>query len=148
MTSDYFSHQVTESLSHFICTFVPNSLFVLYNDMMEIKTGCDIVSIKRFEQSARRGDGNFLGMVFSTHELANAPKIESRAGIFAAKESVIKALGLHAGDWKKIEIAKNQSGRPSLTLHGVNQSIASNDISISHDGEYAIAVALFLIHDS
>jgi len=116
--------------------------------MMEIKIGCDIVSLAKFKRSAQRSKPRFLGKIFSSSELAGTASVESLAGMFAAKEAVIKALELKAGDWHKIEIVKNKSGRPEIMLRGINREIASHDISISHDREYAIAFAVFLIPPS
>ncbi|MDA2922316.1 holo-ACP synthase [Patescibacteria group bacterium AH-259-L07] len=111
---------------------------------MEITIGCDHVNIKKFKKSVQRGGGTFLNKIFSPHELVNARAEETLAGLFAAKEAVIKALALKAGDWHKIEIVKNESGRPEVKLLGLEHKIVSQDISISHDGEYAFAVAVFL----
>lgn len=116
---------------------------------MEIKIGCDIVRIKRFKESVRRGGEIFLNKIFSIRELAGNPLAEKLVGIFAAKEAVIKALGeelqLKAGDWKKIEITKKTNGKPEIKLLKFNREILSCDISISHDGDYAIAVAIFML---
>lgn len=123
---------------------------------MEVKIGCDLVNIKKFKKSAQRGESKFLNKIFSPSELAGSPKMETLAGIFAAKEAVIKALAaegeprhrreLKAGDWHKIEIVKNKNGRPKAKLSESHMKIISNDISISHDGEYAVAIAVFLIN--
>ena len=51
---------------------------------------------------------------------------------------------LPAGSWQRIEIEKGKTGRPMAKLSGVEENIASQDISISHDGEYVMAVAVFL----
>ncbi len=112
---------------------------------MTIKTGCDIVNIKRFKKSLERGGSNFLDKIFLPQELAVSEKIETLAGIFATKEAVIKALELKAGDWHEIEIIKNKNGRPEIKMLKLNNIIISQDISISHDGDYAMAVAVFLI---
>lgn len=104
---------------------------------MKIRTGCDIVEIKRFSAT----DKKVLGKIFTKNELKNA-KAESLAGIFAVKESVRKIF--NELDWHDVEVRKLKNGKPDLILHK-KKSIISSDISISHDGEYAIAVALFLI---
>jgi phosphopantetheine--protein transferase-like protein len=74
--------------------------------------------------------------------------LERLAGIFAAKEAVLKALELKAGSWKKIEVRKTKEGRPEVRLIGLDKNIKSQDISISHDGQYAVAVAIFLVHSA
>lgn len=113
---------------------------------MIAKTGCDIVHITRFQKSVKKGGNNFLGKVFSSHELSANPSIETLAGFFAAKEAVVKALGL-IGEWHNIEISKEDSGRPYVKVNYSNNEIISHDISISHDGDYAMASAIFLISD-
>jgi phosphopantetheine--protein transferase-like protein len=112
---------------------------------MKIKTGCDLVHIKKFEKSMKRGGGAFLSNIFSPHELSNNPSIESLAGLFAAKESTKKAFEITSKNWKEIEITKNKSGKPSIKIDELQDIIMSSDISISHDGDYAIAVATFLL---
>ncbi len=111
---------------------------------MEVKIGTDIVSIKRFQSLISEKS---LERLFLPSELHDR-KPEHLAGIFAAKESVMKALGIPAGTWQKIEIIYEKNGRPKLNLAlGLiaGKSISSSDLSISHDGEYAIASAVFLI---
>ena len=112
---------------------------------MRIKTGCDIVHISRFKKFAANGDSYFLNKIFSSHELAASSNIHTLAGFFAAKEAVLKALELSPGEWQKIEITKDASGRPRTSLNDIPINIINHDISISHDGDYAMAVAMFLI---
>ena len=113
---------------------------------MDIKIGCDLVHIGRFKESIERGGKGFLNKVFTQAELASASKPENLAGIFAAKEAVIKALDLKVGDWHRIQILKKRNGRPEVKLLEFDEEILS-DISISHNKEYAMAVAIFLIHN-
>lgn len=69
------------------------------------------------------------------------------AGLFAGKEAVLKAfkLGLKGG-MKDVKILHDESGAPEVFLSGklktFFQKSAKADIqlSIAHDGEYAIAV--------
>lgn len=112
---------------------------------MKIKTGCDIVNVEKFKLSVERGGKEFLKKIFSDHELSANHSIESLAGIFSAKESVIKALDMRADEWRKMEIIKTEIGRPELKLEASNKKIASYDISISHDSGYAVSMAVFLI---
>ena len=112
---------------------------------MNIKTGCDLVPITKFKKSAERGGNAFLEKIFSSHELTNCSSPQSMAGLFAAKEAVKKALSLKADDWKKIEVIKDGDGRPRVKLIEIDHPIISSDISISHDGDYAMATATFLL---
>jgi phosphopantetheine--protein transferase-like protein len=106
---------------------------------MKVKVGCDIARIKRFE----RLDNKVLDKIFNKNELKNK-RAESLAGIFAAKESVKKVF--NDLDWHDIEIKKEKSGKPLLILHKKKEAL-SYDISISHDGKYAFAVAAFVMEN-
>lgn len=117
---------------------------------MQIKTGCDLVYIPKFKTAATRNpDNNFLAHIFTTHELHHNPELNSLAGKFAAKEAIFKALDyLKPGDWHQIEILNLASGKPVIKLVDSHAAkIVSSDISISHDGDYALAVCCFLIED-
>lgn len=110
---------------------------------MSVKIGCDLVRVGRFEKSAKIG--GFLEKILSASEISSAKNSASLAGMFAAKEAIIKALGMKAGDWQKIEIKKDGGGRPYARIADSPLEILSQDISISHDGDYAMAIAVFLI---
>jgi len=117
---------------------------------MNIKIGCDIVKISRFKDLVENNKSETLSTLFSNHELTNAKSPESLAGIFAAKESVIKALGFKPGNWHLIEIIKQENGKPTIQLHHepdmfIISQIMSHDVSISHDGEYVFATSCFII---
>lgn len=75
--------------------------------------------------------------VFSEKEIEYCKTPESFAGIFAAKEAYFKALG--SGINKRLcelQILHNEKGSPYIC--GVEKS----DVSISHDGEYAISTVI------
>lgn len=113
---------------------------------MEVKLGTDIVYLPRFRQSFTKYSQKFKRDIFSESELKNQD-IEHLAGIFSAKESVVKALDLKAGSWKLIEILNLKSGKPFVRLNpklGL-KNIESCDISISHHGDYVISVAVFIV---
>jgi holo-[acyl-carrier protein] synthase len=71
------------------------------------------------------------------------------AGRWAAKEAVSKVLGLgvRGVGWRDIEIVRLPTGQPSVKLHGraatraEQLGMARIAVSISHEGEYAVAVA-------
>ena len=102
-----------------------------------IKCGVDLVFIPEFEERAKRGGEGLLRKIFWESELRNTES-SHLAGIFAAKEAVLKALGLPAGSWDKIEVSYGKSGRPKVRVLG--KKIKSCDLSISHAGDYAVAV--------
>ena len=99
-----------------------------------IKIGCDIVEIERIKNL----DSDALKKIFHEVELNNKP--ETLAGMFAAKEAVKKVF--NELNWLDIEISKESSGKPTLII---NKDVESFDLSISHDGLYAIANVVFLI---
>ncbi len=102
---------------------------------MKVKIGCDIVKIRRLQEIDRKT----LLKIFHETELRNKP--ETLAGFFAAKESckkVFKNL-----DWHDIEIKKKRNEKPFLIINKKN--IIHHDVSISHDGEYAMATAIFIL---
>ena len=108
--------------------------------------GIDIVDTKRFIYD--ESDSRLLKW-FTVDELAycfrKTPSSNSLAGKFAAKEAIIKILtkeGINISHLKEIEILNDEDGKPfvnSSPLQYLNNKIR---ISISHDGDFAIAVAL------
>ncbi|MBI2550573.1 holo-ACP synthase [Candidatus Woesearchaeota archaeon] len=128
---------------------------------MRARVGVDLVYLPRF----RKVMGKIRDTVFSPSELKSLKDSEAKhkscygrtvqsayadlhiAGIFAAKEAVMKALSLKAGSWLNIEVANKKSGKPVVKL-AKNLSkgkIVSCDLSISHDGDYAMAVFVALV---
>ncbi len=104
---------------------------------MKVKVGCDIVEIKRFNKL----DNKMLNKIFHKNELKNL-KAESLAGLFAAKESCKKVF--NDLNWHDIEIKKKRNGK-SLLILKKDKDVLNYDLSISHDGGYAIATVVFLI---
>jgi holo-[acyl-carrier protein] synthase len=113
--------------------------------------GTDIVRVARLEKHAARPDSGFLHRSFTERELqVCGDRVSSLAGRWAAKESVMKALGAGLGEipLTDIEIDRDADGRPVLHLHGEAalraQQVGLNDwqVSISHDGDYAVAMVV------
>ena len=102
--------------------------------------GVDVVEIQRFRAVLERSPG-LERRFFTPAERAHCGGSALRlAGTFAAKEAVMKALGLTpAPAWaRRIEVERDASGRPAATVAGR----APVAVSISHDGPVAVAVAL------
>lgn len=98
-----------------------------------MRIGCDIVQIQRIRSSlAHKILSENEQRIYQT--LKEQRAIEFLAGHFAAKEAVFKTLDKLV-DFKDIEITYDQMGRPICNIENVQ-------ISISHEKEYAMAVAL------
>ena len=98
-----------------------------------MRIGCDIVQIQRIRSSlAHKILSENEQRIYQT--LKEQRAIEFLAGHFAAKEAVFKTLDRPV-DFKDIEITYDQMGRPICNIENVQ-------ISISHEKEYAMAVAL------
>lgn len=99
------------------------------------KIGTDIVKISRIEKSI--GSERFKASVFTQNEIAYCRKAENFAGIFAAKEAYFKALGTGIDKrLNNIEVLHNEKGKPYIN------NIKNSDVSISHDGDYAVATVI------
>lgn len=125
---------------------------------MIVGTGVDIVKIARFCPSPGKG---FMERVFSVAERAHiasrgASAPQTMAGIFAAKEAVVKALGIGFAGFapREVEICKTHMGQPYVKLHKGVLSVLRNrwgeppgryyklSVSISHTQEDAVAFAV------
>jgi len=110
--------------------------------------GIDIVEIRRFVVYSDKSDIR-LSKWFTVEELdycfKRNPPSNSLAGKFAAKEAIIKMLtnqGINIGHLKEIEILNDENGKPFVNSSPsgiINDTIR---LSISHDGGFAIAIAL------
>ena len=115
---------------------------------MIFDVGIDIVEIKRFNDYSDKSDIR-LSKLFTAAELdycfgRNTPS-NSLAGKFAAKEAVIKILinqGINMTHLKEIEILNDANGKPFVNSSLLEDINAKLKISISHDGNSAIAIAI------
>jgi holo-[acyl-carrier protein] synthase len=119
--------------------------------------GVDIIEVERIRRAtARWGDG-FLARVYTSGERRHAGaarggrgEAERLAGRFAAKEAVMKALGLgwRRMAWREIEIEGDALGRPVVRLSGGAARAADElgirawFVSISHTRDLAVAHAV------
>jgi holo-[acyl-carrier protein] synthase len=108
---------------------------------MPLSLGCDIVSIGRFRDCLCEGGQAFLDRIFSPGEQAVA-SVERLAGLFAAKEAACKALSIPAGCWQQILVTYEASGKPQILLLEPMPGIQDLSLSISHDGDHAVAVVI------
>lgn len=100
--------------------------------------GTDIIEISRIRKAIKKE--YFLHKVFTDIEIEYASSkkdmAESLAGIFCAKESIVKAFGTGFRGFKflDIEILHDDFGKPFMADENIM-------ISISHCKDYATAVA-------
>ncbi|MBD2094345.1 holo-ACP synthase [Trichocoleus sp. FACHB-591] len=140
---------------------------------MNIRLGTDIVYIPRIQAALDRFGERFLKRVYTPAEQQDAGALiqvpvpvglrEKRtdvsasrlAGRWAAKEAVAKALGT---GWRglrytDIEVQRQPSGQPKVCLYGAAAIAVSTwgdyhwQVSLSHDGDYAIATAIAFCRD-
>ncbi|NTU97966.1 MAG: holo-ACP synthase [Chlorobiaceae bacterium] len=113
--------------------------------------GMDIVNVDRIRRSFQRYGDGFLEKILTRDEIAlcrnKADMLQSVASRFAAKEAISKAFGCGiCGDftWHSVEILNEPGGKPYVkkTEKMRCHPEASIKISLSHDRQYAAAVAL------
>jgi holo-[acyl-carrier protein] synthase len=117
--------------------------------------GLDSVDVARFGQVLARRPA-LAERLFTPREREYAfgmlNPVPALAGRFAAKEAVMKALGVGLGAfaWKEAEVQRKPGGAPSLLLRGraaelaAVQGVSSWKLSITHTAQVATAVAVAL----
>jgi holo-[acyl-carrier protein] synthase len=120
-----------------------------------MRTGTDIVLVRRVEELLAGSGEAFLGRWFTPGEIAycSTRAVPGRhyAARLAAKEAVVKAL---RPDWDGpvpfgcVEIVHDEHGAPEARLSGrlleaaQAQGVRNVQVSLSHCDDYATAVAL------
>lgn len=115
--------------------------------------GTDIIEVSRIEDIINKYGQKFLDKVFTEKEQAycnmHSKNARNYAGRFAAKEAVVKALGIGLSEglsWLDIEIINNEQGKPILALSSSFKQHFKNPVihlSISHCHAYATATAIW-----
>lgn len=109
--------------------------------------GVDIVDINRFKNI----NNNFLVKTFTKDEIkyieSTGSSLSTIAGLYAAKEALLKAIkkGLQYTELQNIEVY-HIKGAPFIKCH-FNDVLIDNktiSLSISHDGNYALASVLII----
>ncbi len=120
---------------------------------MRAAIGLDLVDVRRFAAVLERRTGLHLRL-FTDSELSYAmAAVDSDtrlAARFAAKEAVMKALGVGLGacKFRDIEVVRRPDGRPELALHGLAATRAAAagltdwQVSLSHTDSVAAAMVL------
>lgn len=108
--------------------------------------GVDLIRTERIAHMLSRHGEKALARFLCRDEIDLIKRPETAAGFWAAKEACAKALGCGIGAecaFHDILISKTAKGAPKLTLApkvAEAFQIRSAALSITHDGDYAIAV--------
>ena len=114
--------------------------------MNNINLGVDIVLVDRINKILNsKKKSRFLSKIFSRSEISDSKNRQNQSeyfsGRFAAKEAIKKALSSYdetgMSSFKALEILNSESGKPYVLINSKKQS--NINISIAHDGNYAIA---------
>jgi len=118
-----------------------------------LRVGTDLVHVPDVAASIDRFGARYLHRVYTDAELdtcrsgAGGWSPERLAARFAAKEAVLKVLRPADGvSVRDIEVGADGSGAPSVRLAGAALAqanaigLADGTVSLSHDGQYAMAV--------
>jgi holo-[acyl-carrier protein] synthase len=120
---------------------------------MILGIGTDLIEIARIGKAIKRTP-IFMHKIFTKNEQDyfrnKNHKLETIAGVFAAKEAVSKALGTGFRTFtpKDIEITPNHLGKPEVSLYneakalGERLGLCAMHITISHCKDYAVAYAI------
>jgi len=120
---------------------------------MILGLGLDVVELDRIEAALARFGGRFLDRILTPAERAALPgsRLPRVAGLFAAKEAAVKALGTGFSQgigFPHLEILSDALGRPLLALYGPARERAaamgatSWHLSITHARATAAAVVV------
>lgn len=110
--------------------------------------GIDIVQISRIKESKAKFGEKFLNRFLDKEEQVLVKSDETLAGFYAAKEAASKALGLGIGkdcSFLDIKISKTSKNAPLISFSPKlveKFSIKEAALSISHDGNFAIAAVV------
>jgi holo-[acyl-carrier protein] synthase len=120
-----------------------------------IGIGNDLVDIARFRRALERTP-KLRERLFTegerTYADARADPTERYAVRFAAKEAVMKALGVGLGEiqLRDIEVQRAESGAPQIVLHGTAAELAESRgvrrwlVTLSHSETVAQAIVVAL----
>jgi holo-[acyl-carrier-protein] synthase len=110
------------------------------------RVGVDVAAIPRIAEAQKRFGDRFLHKFLSDREIAYCGGSPERwAGRWAAKEAIGKAMptGVPRPRMRDVEILPSDDGRPHVRVAPATTLTGSTvDVSIAHDGHFAVAVAV------
>ena len=115
-----------------------------------IKIGIDIVVINRIENLTKKYGIDKLKFLNEDEKYVSSSS--TIAGIFASKEAFSKALGVGISkdfSFKDISILKNKRNKPYIKINSpaLQKKIEQCDVSITHDGGFAIAAVILKLKE-
>ena len=108
--------------------------------------GIDLIKTSRMNRLMERFGEKALLKFLCKDEILLVKSYKTASGFWAVKEACSKALGVGISgecSFHDITISKTTRGAPQLSLSKKvkdNFNITNTSVSITHDGEYAIAV--------
>ena len=120
------------------------------------RVGCDLASTAEVRESVATFGQRYLQRIYTDAELvACEGRPERLAARFAAKEACAKVLGDLTGalPWLDVEVTHDGGGRPVITTHRRAAALAGAagvlemDVSLSHQGDLAVAVVVAAMSD-
>jgi len=110
------------------------------------RVGVDVAAIPRIAEAQMRFGDRFLRKFLSDREIAYCGGSPERwAGRWAAKEAIGKAMpsGIPRPRMRDVEILPSDDGRPHVWVAPATTLTGrAVDVSIAHDGHFAVAVAV------
>jgi holo-[acyl-carrier protein] synthase len=115
------------------------------------RVGVDAVHIPTWERHLQLGGEALLRRIYTPKEIEfSAGRPDRLATRLAGKESVLKVLGtgIRGIGLIDVEVRSLPSGRPTVIVHGparqatTDAGLSHVEISLCHEGEYALAVAI------
>lgn len=113
---------------------------------MTPRVGVDVAAIPRIASAQQRFGDRFLHKFLTDREIAYCGGLAERwAGRWAAKEAIGKAMptGVARPSMREVEILPSDDGRPHVQVAPATTLTGREiDVSIAHDGHFAVAVAV------
>ena len=113
---------------------------------MTPRVGVDVAAIPRIAEAQKRFGDRFLRKFLSDREIDYCGGSAERwAGRWAAKEAIGKAMptGVPRPRMRDVEILPSDDGRPHVRVAPATTLTGRDiDVSIAHDGHFAVAVAV------
>jgi holo-[acyl-carrier-protein] synthase len=110
------------------------------------RVGVDVAAIPRIAEAQKRFGDRFLHKFLSEREIEYCGNSAERwAGRWAAKEAIGKAMptGVPRPHMRDVEILPSEDGRPHVRVAPATTLTGRDiDVSIAHDGHFAVAVAV------